>query len=76
MAAPYDPTEDPDTAFYRRMSYLGEPDDLRRIGSLYHDFAETCLGQYEHKGMVRKSAYRAMRQNALRILIAPPPICK
>jgi len=67
----YDPTEEPTQAMASAMAYWGDPqlgaEAQDRIGT----FADTCLNGYTQKW--EQSPYRAMRQNALRMLIATSP---
>jgi hypothetical protein len=70
----YDPTEDADTAVGRAIAFLGNPmigADTRRA---LKAFAETCLPAAMAGS--ERSFYRAMRQNALRQLVATCPDCQ
>jgi hypothetical protein len=64
----YDPTEDPDTAVAKAMAYWGNPIITDESRECISDFAETCINKYKSN-----SIYRAIRQNALRMLIAASP---
>jgi uncharacterized protein (DUF1800 family) len=68
----YSETEDPATALSSAMSYWGNPLLTEESSQCIADFAQSCL-----EGLViaqwQQSPYRAMRQNALRMLIATSP---
>jgi uncharacterized protein (DUF1800 family) len=67
----YDPTEDPATALARAMAYWGEPPLSGESQRCIAAFAESCLpGELAEW---QESPYRALRQNALRMLIATAP---
>jgi hypothetical protein len=67
----YDPTEDPATALARALAYWSEPPLSSESQQCIAQFAATCLpgelAEWE------QSPYRALRQNALRMLIATAP---
>jgi hypothetical protein len=67
----YDPTEDPATALARALTYWADPPLSAESRQCIATFAETCLpgelAEWE------ESPYRALRQNALRMLIATSP---
>jgi hypothetical protein len=67
----YDPTEEATQALANAMAYWGDP----QIGAEAQDrigtFADSCLNGYTAKW--QQSPYRAIRQNALRMLIATSP---
>ena len=67
----YDPTEEATEAMANAMAYWGDP----QIGAEAQDrigtFAYSCLNGYTAKW--EQSPYRAIRQNALRMLIATSP---
>jgi hypothetical protein len=67
----YDPTEDAATAVTRAMAALGDPSLSLETQKVIADFANTSLPAVMSGG--QKGAYRAMRQNALRMLIATSP---
>ncbi len=68
---PYDPTEDPATALARAMAYWGQPLLSAESQQCIAAFAESCLPSKLAKW--QQSPYRAIRQNALRMLIATAP---
>jgi hypothetical protein len=67
----YSPTEEPDEALTSAMAYWGNPPLSAESQQCIAEFAATCLpakmAEWEW------SPYRAMRQNALRMLIATAP---
>jgi uncharacterized protein (DUF1800 family) len=67
----YDPNEDPATALSRALAYWGNPgigsDTLNSLGSFASSVLSGSLADWQ------RSPYRAMRQNALRMLIAASP---
>jgi hypothetical protein len=68
---PYSKTEDPDTAVARAVDFMGNPvlSDDTHVALL--DFSRTCLPAT--MASWEQAPYRAMRQNALRQLIATSP---
>jgi hypothetical protein len=68
---PYDPTETAATAVTRAMAALGNPSLSTATQQVIAEFAATALPS--PMGSWQKSPYRAMRQNALRMLIANSP---
>ena len=68
----YSETEDPAEALASAMSLLGQPAAVRRIRAVHRPFADTCPVGTSHTKW-ELSPYRAMRQNALRMLIATSP---
>jgi uncharacterized protein (DUF1800 family) len=64
----YDSTEDPATAIASAMAYWGNPIISGESWECIANFAENCLSGYKSS-----STYRAIRQNALRMLIAASP---
>ena len=70
--AEYDPTEEPDRAFARALEYWANPPLSPESRDYLARFAERCLN-----GLLtaewEQSPYRAVRQNALRMLIATAP---
>jgi uncharacterized protein DUF1800 len=68
----YDPTEEPDTAFARALAYWAEPPLSAESRECIAAFAESCLdGRVTAEW--EDSPFRALRQNALRMLIATAP---
>jgi len=67
----YDKTEDPATAVSRAMAYWGNPLLPPEALELIVSFAESCLAGDTAEW--EQSPYRAIRQNALRMLIATSP---
>ncbi len=67
----YDPTEDPATALARAMTYWGQPLLSGESQQSIAAFAESCLPS--KLADWQQSPYRAIRQNALRMLIATAP---
>jgi hypothetical protein len=67
----YDPTEDPVTAFSNALAYWANPPLSSESEQCIADFAGSCLP--ESLARWEQSPYRAMRQNALRMLIATAP---
>jgi hypothetical protein len=68
----YDPTEEPSTALARALAYWGEPPLSAESRECLAAFAESCLdGRVTAEW--EESPYRALRQNALRMLIATAP---
>jgi uncharacterized protein (DUF1800 family) len=67
----YDPTEQPAAAVQSAMAHWGNPIITEESQRCIASFAETCLNGYTGKG--QQSPYRAIRQNALRMLIAVSP---
>jgi hypothetical protein len=67
----YSKTEDPETAVARAADFMGNPvlSDDSHVALL--DFARTCLPAT--MATWQQAPYRAMRQNALRQLIATAP---
>jgi uncharacterized protein (DUF1800 family) len=69
--AEYSKTEDPDTALASALDYWANPLLSAESEQCIADFAQTCL--QEPLASWERSPYRAMRQNALRMLIATSP---
>ncbi len=69
--APYDPTEDVTTALASAMAYWGDPLLSTESAQCIAAFAESCLPSSIPEW--EESSLRAMRQNALRMLIATAP---
>jgi Protein of unknown function (DUF1800) len=68
----YDPTEDSTTALARALAYWATPPLTAESQECIAAFAESCLdGQLTAEW--EQSPYRALRQNALRMLIATAP---
>ncbi len=68
----YDPTEDPATALARALAYWATPPLTAESRECIAAFAESCLdGQVTAEW--EQSPFRALRQNALRMLIATAP---
>jgi hypothetical protein len=67
----YDPSEDGATAMTRAMAYWGNPLLSGESEALIANFAQTCLSS--SLASWQQSPYRAIRQNALRMLIATSP---
>jgi hypothetical protein len=67
----YDPGEDGPTAMTRAMAYWGNPLLSAESGQLIANFAQTCLSG--SLATWEQSPFRAIRQNALRMLIATAP---
>jgi hypothetical protein len=68
----YDPTEDPAAALASALAYWAEPPLSAESAQCIAAFAETCLdGRLTAEW--EDSPYRALRQNALRMLIATSP---
>jgi uncharacterized protein (DUF1800 family) len=67
----YDPAEDGATAVQRAMAYWGNPTMSPESQAVIAQFATTCLPWPIQSWQL--SPYRAMRQNALRMLIATSP---
>jgi uncharacterized protein (DUF1800 family) len=68
---PYDPTEDPTVALAAAMAYWGQPLLSGESAQCIAAFAASCLpAELAHW---QQSPYRALRQNALRMLIATAP---
>ncbi len=67
----YDPTEEPGAALYRAMTFWGTPMISGESELCIKTFAESCLDGYTETW--QQSPFRAMRQNALRMLIATSP---
>jgi hypothetical protein len=67
----YDPTEEPDAALASAMAYWGQPPLSQESAQCIAAFAQSCLpGEMADW---EQSPYRAIRQNALRMLIATSP---
>ncbi len=69
---PYDVLEDPATAMNRAMAFWGKPALSSESEQCIAAFAESCLTSTV-TAKWQESPYRAMRQNALRMLIATSP---
>jgi uncharacterized protein (DUF1800 family) len=69
---PYSATEQPAEALASAMSYWGEPQLSAESAQSIAAFAQNCF-QGLSVATWEKSPYRAMRQNALRMLIATSP---
>jgi Protein of unknown function (DUF1800) len=69
----YDPTEDPATALARALAYWADPPLSGESHQCIATFAETCLAGEGELAEWQQSPYRALRQNALRMLIATSP---
>ena len=67
----YDPNETPTTALASAMAYWANPALAPEAVQQIAAFAESCLSGYTAKW--QQSPYRAIRQNALRMLIATSP---
>jgi len=67
----YDPTEDPVTALSNALAYWANPILSAESEACIATFAESCIT--EPLASWEQSPYRAMRQNALRMLIATAP---
>ena len=68
----YDPTEEPATALARALAYWGNPPLSAESQECIAAFAESCLsGRLTAEW--EQSPFRALRQNALRMLIATSP---
>jgi hypothetical protein len=67
----YDPTEDHATALAHALAYWADPPLTAESGQCIAAFAESCLPAELAKW--QQSPYRALRQNALRMLIATSP---
>jgi uncharacterized protein (DUF1800 family) len=70
-APPYDPTEDGPTAMSRAMAYWANPLLSPEAEQCIAAFAQSALN--EPLAQWEQSPYRAIRQNALRMLIATSP---
>jgi Protein of unknown function (DUF1800) len=70
--APYSATEQPAEALASAMSYWGQPQLSGESAQSIATFAQNCF-QGLSIAAWEKSPYRAMRQNALRMLIATSP---
>jgi uncharacterized protein (DUF1800 family) len=70
-APEYDPTETATAALASAMTYWANPALSPECEQRIAAFAESCLNGYTAKW--QQSPYRAMRQNALRMLIATSP---
>ena len=68
----YSATEDPDAALVERARLLGQPAPVARIGTV-HRRASRGRACRNRSPSGSSSPYRAMRQNALRMLIATSP---
>ncbi len=69
--AEYSATEDPATALNAALAYWAHPMLSSESEQCISDFAQSCLK--EPLAPWQRSPYRAMRQNALRMLIATAP---
>jgi hypothetical protein len=69
--AVYDPAETPEAALASAMAYWSNPSMPPESEQLIAAFAESCLTPYTEPW--QQSPYRAIRQNALRMLIATSP---
>jgi uncharacterized protein (DUF1800 family) len=67
----YSPTEDPEAALANALAYWAGPVLSAQSEQCIAQFANTCL--QEPLAKWERSPYRAMRQNALRMLIATSP---
>ena len=67
----YDSAEDAATAVTRAMAALGSPGISAETQQVLAGFAQTCLP--DNLASWQRAPYRAMRQNALRMLIATSP---
>jgi uncharacterized protein (DUF1800 family) len=67
----YDPTEEPAAALANAYSFWGDPSVSQASASVIAAFAATALDGASAEW--EQSPYRAMRQNALRVLIAISP---
>jgi hypothetical protein len=67
----YDPSEEPSSAMAGALGYWANPVLSPETENTIGSFAQNCLTPYTAKW--EQSPYRAMRQNALRILIATSP---
>lgn len=67
----YDPTEEAPQAMANAMAYWGDPLLSAEAEQSLEAFAGSCLNG--HTGDGEQSVYRAIRQNALRMLIATSP---
>ncbi len=70
-AAPYDANEDAEGAVARALAFLGGPAISPETRRVITDFAASCVPPLASTS--QRSAHRAMRQNALRMLIATSP---
>jgi Protein of unknown function (DUF1800) len=68
---PYDPFEDPAEALSSALAYWANPPLSAESEQCIAAFAESCLAGYT--ATWEQSPYRAIRQNALRMLIATAP---
>ena len=68
----YSETEDPAAALASAMSYWGQPPLSDESSGCIAAFAKSCLEGVATAAW-QQSPYRAMRQNALRMLIATSP---
>ena len=68
---PYDPAEDSGTGLSRALSYLDNPTLSSDTYDALLTFSGSCLPQPMERW--QQSPYRAMRQNALRQLLATSP---
>jgi hypothetical protein len=71
-ATPYSETETAAEAVQKAMAFWGYPTMSRESQDRIAQFAQTCMGSQPLHNW-QKSPYRAMRQNALRMLIATSP---
>ena len=69
--AQYSETEDPSTALASALAYWANPPLSEESEQCIASFAQSCLN--EPLAEWERSPYRAMRQNALRMLIATSP---
>ncbi len=67
----YDPSEEPASAMAGALGYWANPVLSPETENTIGSFAQNCLTPYTQPW--EQSSYRAMRQNALRILIATSP---
>jgi uncharacterized protein (DUF1800 family) len=67
----YSETEDPTTALQNALAYWGDPSLSAQSQQCIAQFAQSCLNG--HTEQWEQSPYRAIRQNALRMLIATSP---
>ena len=70
--AKYSETEDPATALAGALAYWGNPQLSAESQQCIASFSQTCL-EGVAKAKWQQSPYRAIRQNALRMLIATSP---
>jgi uncharacterized protein (DUF1800 family) len=68
---PYDPAEDAATALSRASAHWGDPLLSAQTEQCIAAFAQSCLNGFS--ATWEQSPYRAIRQNALRMLIATSP---